>query len=160
MTVQSVIFKSNSERQKKAWEFVKWWSSTETQAEFGQTIQITYGGEYIWPTANTKAFAQLPINSDTKKIVEETAKNVKDVARVPGTYLLEREMSNTFNDIAVNGDNEQTRIDKAVKTVNHEFERKLEEFGYSDSDGKVIKDYKIPTYESVEKLLGRTDDDE
>ena len=27
-------------------------------------------------------------------------------------------------------------------------------------DGKVIKDYKIPTYESVEKLLGRTDDDE
>ena len=156
----SVIFKSNSERQKKAWEFVKWWSSTETQAEFGQTIQITYGGEYIWPTANTKAFAQLPINSDTKKIVEETAKNVKDVARVPGTYLLEREMSNTFNDIAVNGDNEQTRIDKAVKTVNHEFERKLEEFGYSDSDGKVIKDYKIPTYESVKKLLGRTDDDE
>ena len=27
-------------------------------------------------------------------------------------------------------------------------------------DGKVIKDYNIPTYESVKKLLGRTDDDE
>lgn len=63
-------FKSNSERQKKAWEFVKWWSSTETQAEFGQTIQITYGGEYIWPTANTKAFAQLPINSDTRRLLK------------------------------------------------------------------------------------------
>ena len=40
----------------------------------------------------------------------------------------------------------QTRIDKAVKTVNHEFDRKLEEFGYNDSDGNVIKDYNIPTY--------------
>ena len=42
----SVIFKSDDERQKKAWEFVKWWSSAETQAMFGQTIQISYGSDY------------------------------------------------------------------------------------------------------------------
>lgn len=149
----SVIFKSDSEREKKAWEFVKWWSSNEVQAEFGQTIQITYGDEYIWPTANMNAMAQLPVDSNSKKVIQETAKNVVDVARVPGTYLLERELSNTFNDIAVNGANLQTRVDKAVKSVNHEFDRKLEEFGYNDSDGNVIKDYKIPTLDSVTKLL-------
>lgn len=151
----SVIFKSDSEREKKAWEFVKWWSSTETQAEFGQTIQITYGDEYIWPTANMAAMDQLPLDAQAKQVIEETAKNVVDIARVPGTYLLEREMSNTFNDIVVNGDNEQTRIDKAVKSVNHEFDRKLEEFGYNNSDGSVIKDYKIPTLESVTKAIGK-----
>ncbi len=151
----SVIFKSNDERQKKAWEFVKWWSSTETQAKFGQTIQITYGDDYIWPTANMNAFSQLPIETQSKNVISDTAKNVVDVPRVPGTYLLEREISNTFNDITVNGDNEQTRIDKAVKSVNHEFERKLEEFGYDNSDGEVVKDYEIPTFESVAKLLGR-----
>ncbi len=88
-------------------------------------------------------------------MIQETAKNVVDIARVPGTYLLEREVSNTFNDIVVNGQNERTRIDKAVKSVNHEFERKLEEFGYNNSDGSVIKDYHIPTLESVTKLLER-----
>ena len=149
----SVIFKSDSEREKKAWEFIKWWSSNEIQAEFGQTIQITYGSEYIWPTANMNAMAQLPIDSNSKKVIQETAKNVVDVPRVPGTYLLEREVSNTFNDITVNGDNLQTRVDKAVKSVNHEFDRKLEEFGYNDSEGNVIKDYNIPTLESVTKLL-------
>ncbi len=155
----TVIFKSDSEREAQAWEFVKWWSSTETQAAFGQTIQITYGDEYMWSTANMDAFAQLPWESNAREVIQETAKNVVDIARVPGTYLLEREMSNTFNDIVVNGDNEQTRIDKAVKSINREFERKLEEFGYNDSEGNVIKEYKIPTIETVRELLGRTDEE-
>ncbi len=155
----TVIFKSNSEREAKAWEFIKWWSSTETQAEFGQTIQITYGDEYMWATANMEAFAQLPWGSNAREVIMETAKNVVDIARVPGTYLLEREMSNTFNDIVVNGDNEQTRIDKAVKSINREFNRKLEEFGYNDSEGNVISEYEIPTMETVRELLGRTDEE-
>ena len=93
-------------------------------------MQISYGDDYIWPTANMAAFDQLPLDSADKKVIEDTAKNVVDVARVPGTYLLEREVSNAFNDICVNGDEVQTRIDKAVKIVNHEFDRKLEEFGF------------------------------
>lgn len=154
-----VIFKSDVEREAKAWEFIKWWSSTEVQAEFGQTLQITYGDEYIWATANMDAFAQLPIETSARIVIMETAKNVVDIARVPGTYLLEREMSNAFNDIVVNGDNEQTRIDKAVKSINREFNRKLEEFGYNDDEGNVIKEYEIPTIDTVRELLGRTDEE-
>ncbi len=149
----SVIFKSDSEREQQAWQFVQWWSSAEVQAEFGQTIQISYGDDYIWNTANMAALDQLPIDSNSKKVIEETAKNVVDVARVPGTYLLEREISNAFNDIVVNGQDERTRIDKAVRSVNHEFDRKLEEFGYNDSEGNVIESYNIPTIETVKELL-------
>lgn len=151
----TVIFKSDEEREKRAWEFIKWWSSTETQAKFGQTIQISYGDDYIWPTANMGAMEQLPLDSNSKQVIIETAKNVVDVPRVPGTYLLEREVSNAFNDIVVNGQDERTRIDKAVKNVNHEFTRKLEEFGYIDSEGNTIKDYSIPTLETVKKTIGK-----
>lgn len=151
----TVIFKSDNERQQKAWEFVKWWSSTEVQAEFGQTIQITYGDEYMWTTANVEAFAQLPMDNAHKQVVLEFAKNVVDVARVPGTYMLEREMSNAFNSIVVDGDNAQSRIDEAVKVINREIDRKLEEFGYTDSEGKTVKDYVIPDIESIKVILGR-----
>ena len=106
-----------------------------------------------------EAFEQLPIESSAREVISKTAKNVVDIARVPGTYLLEREMSNTFNDITVNGDNEQTRIDKAVKSINREFERKLEEFGYNNSEGDVVEEYEIPTIDTVRKLLGRTAED-
>lgn len=153
----TVMFKSDSERELKAWEFVKWWSSTDVQSEFGQTLQNTYGDEYMWATANMEAFDQLPWDSDAKEVIKEFAANVVDVARVPGTYLLEREMSNAFNDIVVNGDNEQERIDKAVKTINREFARKLEEFGFVDENGNVIEEYKIPDIERVKEILGRND---
>ena len=102
-----------------------------------------------------EAFDLLPWDTGDKKIIESWAKNVVDVARVPGTYLLEREMSNTFNDIAVNGKNEQTRIDKAVKAIDREIDRKLEEFGYIDSEGNQLNEYRIPTIENVKEILGR-----
>ncbi len=151
----SVIFRSDSEREAKAWEFVKWWSSTEVQAEFGQTLQITYGKEYMWTTANMEAFMQLPWDFGDKQIIAEQMSYVVDVARVPGTYLLEREMSNAFNDIVVNKQTAQTRIDKAVKTINREFDRKLEEFEFIDSEGNTIEDYNIPTIETIREILGR-----
>ena len=151
----TVIFRTTPEREAQAWEFVRWWASADVQAEFGQMVQIIYGDEYIWPTANMDAFSRLPWDTEDKLVIGAFAANVVDVARVPGTYLLEREMSNAFNDITVNGQNEQTRLDKAVKTINREIRRKLEEFGFIDADGSVLKEYAIPTIESVRVLLGR-----
>ena len=151
----TVIFKSDAEREAKAWEFIKWWSSSEVQAEFGQTMQITYGDEYMWTTANTEAFAQLPVDNDHKQVILEFMKNVVDVARVPGTYMLEREMSNAFNAIVVDGQPAQSRIDEAVKTIDREIIRKLEEFGYIDSEGNTIEPYVIPTIDSIKGILGR-----
>ena len=90
-----------------------------------------------------------------KQVVLEFAKNVVDVARVPGTYMLEREMSNAFNSIVVDGDNARSRIDEAVKVINREIDRKLEEFGYTDSEGNTVKDYVIPDIESIKVILGR-----
>ena len=151
----TVIFRSTEEREQKAWEFIRWWSTTEIQALFGRMVQSIYGDEYIWPTANLEAFDLLPWDTEDKMVVRQFAENVVDVARVPGTYMLEREMSNAFNDIVVNGENEQTRIDRAVKTINREIKRKLEEFGYVDAEGNVLKEYRIPTMESVREILGR-----
>ncbi len=151
----TVIFKSTEDREQMAWEFTKWWSSTETQAQYGQTMQMTYGKEYMWATANMDAFMQLPWDSSDKRIIAEQMSYVIDVVRVPGTYLLEREISNAFNDIVVNNKTAQMRIDKAVKTINREFQRKLEEFEYIDSEGKTLEEYVIPNIDSVRKMLGR-----
>ena len=151
----TVIFNSDADREAMAWEFIKWWSSTDVQAEFGQTIQITYGDEYMWTTANVEAFARLPLDASHKQVVLDFAKNVVDVARVPGTYMLEREMSNAFNSIVVDGDSAQSRVDEAVKVIDREITRKLEEFGYIDSEGNTIKDYVIPSIDSIKAILGR-----
>lgn len=152
----TVMFQSNEEREGQAWEFMKWWSSAEVQAEFGQTLQITYGDEYIWNTANTEAFTSLAIRSEDKKVIIEQDEWILEAPRILGTYMLERELSNAYNAIVVDGKNLRITLDNAVKRIDRETERKLEEFGYM-KDGKVIKNYKVPTIETVREILNKTE---
>ena len=133
---------------------MKWWSEAEVQAEFGQMVQIMYGDEYIWPTANLEAFAMLPYPSSDKDIIMEQAGYILEAPRLLGSYMLERELSNAFNDVVVNGETVRSRIDEAVKIVNRETARKLEEFGYIDADGNILSEYEVPSVERVREILG------
>ncbi len=151
----TVMFESNAEREQQAWEFMCWWSSADVQAEFGQMLQIMYGDEYIWPTANIEAFARLPFPTSDKEIIMEQATYILEAPRLLGSYMLERELSNAYNDVVVNGDTLRSRIDDVVKAVNRETNRKLEEFGYIDSDGNIIEEYIVPSVDKVREILGR-----
>ena len=149
----TVMFRSNEEREQQAWQFMDWWSSAEVQAEFGQMLQIMYGDEYIWPTANLEAFGNLPYPTAHKDIIMEQAENILEAPRLLASYMLERELSNAFNDIVVNGKNLRTRIDDVTKTVSRETARKLEEFGFIDSDGNVKEEYLVPSVDVVERIF-------
>ena len=152
----TIIFQSDDDREEKAWEFMKWWSSAEVQARYGQTLQMTYGDEYIWNSANMEAFRQLPWDSQDKEVILEQSRWVMEAPRILGTYMLEREISNAFNDIVIQGRTLRIRVDRAVKVINRETERKLEEFGYL-KDGRVIKEYTVPNIDTVNRILGNTD---
>lgn len=149
-----VIFEGEDEREQMAWEYMKWWTSTEVQAEFGQTLQVSYGSEYIWSTANVDAFLQLPWSSEDKKVIQEQTQWLLETPRIPGTYMLERELSNAYNDVVVNGKNLRITLDNAVKNINRETERKLEEFRYI-VDGEEVKEYKVPNLSTISQILGR-----
>ncbi|ANX01027.1 ABC transporter substrate-binding protein [Thermoclostridium stercorarium subsp. leptospartum DSM 9219] len=148
-----VIFRSTEEREKMAWEYIKWWTSKEVQVEYGQTLQITYGPEYIWNTANLEAFAELPWDAKHKAVIIEQTKWVLEAPRLPGSYMTERELSNAFNAVVVDGRDLRITLNTAVKRINRETERKLKEFGYMSHDGKMIKEYEVPTLEKVRRIL-------
>lgn len=142
------------DRQDAAWEYLKWWMSTDTQVEFGNILQTTYGKEYIWNTANTEAFSQLPWDSTDKKIILESMENIQESPRIPGTYMVERELSNAYVEVAINGGTLRTALDEAVKRINRETKRKLQEFGYLDKEGNVIEGYVVPDINTVKEILG------
>lgn len=154
----TVMFTSNAEREAQAWEFMKWWSSAEVQADFGQTVQITYGSSFLWNTANREAFAMLPWKTKDKEIILAQAEWINESPRLPGSYMVEREISNAYNSVVVDGKNLRRTLDNAVKRINRETERKLEEFGYNDANGNVITPYEVPTLERVREILGKGGD--
>ena len=136
----------------EAWTFLKWWSSAETQSQFGNLLQSTYGSEYIWPTANMEAFAELPLRSAHKKVIIEQMEWMTEAPWVLGTYMLERELSNAFISVTADGVEARRAMDTAVKRINRETYRKLEEFGYY-KDGVMLEDFPTPSVEVIKNII-------
>lgn len=151
------LFESTPEREQMAWEFVKWWSSAEVQAEFGQRLQITYGDEYYWNTANAEAFAQLPWDSDDKAVILEQLDWTLEAPRALASYMVERELSDAYNLVVLGAKSASVResLDDAQKSVKRETQRKLEEFGYIEN-GVMVKEYEVPTVEKVREIIAKS----
>ena len=148
----SMIFEK-SQRKDEAWQFLEWWYSTEIQVEYGQQIQMIYGDEYLWNTANLEAFAQMPIDEESKAVILEQMSWLYETPQSPASYMVEREISNVWNMIVMDGENARSALDDAVITMNQELTRKLEEFGYI-VDGVAVKPYRIATVEMIKEWIG------
>jgi hypothetical protein len=106
-------------------------------------------------TANLEAFKESAWPSDSKNIVLSQWQWIRSTGKVPGDYMLERELSNAWNRTVLDGMNPRISIDKAIVIVNNEIKRKLIEFGYMDDNGNIIKPYIIPTHENIEQWVRR-----
>lgn len=137
----AVMFQS-TEMPDEAWAFLRWWLSGEVQSRFADTLQLTYGSEYMWNTANLEAFRRLPWNEEHKAAILEMLNWITEVPRVPGNYMTQRSLSNALNNIVLAGGNVRQELNEAQKDIRAEIDSKLEEFGYMDGD-TVLKDYQI-----------------
>ncbi len=145
-----IIFR-NSTNKEKAWLFLKWWMSKETQLKFARMMITRYGSAYMWNTANIKAFKELAsFEEDHKRAILEQWRWIKEVQRHPGGYMVEREVSNVWNRVVIEGYPLRSSIDRSVILVNRELERKLTEFGYLEDKTKV-RDYEM--YDTMEDFL-------
>jgi ABC-type glycerol-3-phosphate transport system substrate-binding protein len=151
-SAQACIMFANTEKRQQGWEFLKWWMSTDTQVNFEQQLMLYYGREYLWYSANLEAFSHLPLPQEDKDVISQQWQWIQEPVLLPGSYMEEREISNAWNKIVFDGVNPRVAIDSAIITINREFARKMEEFGYIQN-GRVVKAYKIPTIDTVKRWI-------
>lgn len=151
-SAQASIMFANTEKSQQGWEFLKWWMSTETQVNFEQQLMLYYGPEYLWYSANLEAFSHLPIPQEDKDVILQQWQWIQEPVLLPGSYMEEREISNAWNKIVFDGVNPRVAIDSAIITINREFRRKMEEFGYIQN-GQVVRVFKVPTIDTVERWM-------
>lgn len=147
-SAQAGIMFANTDQPEAAWEFMKWWMSTETQVDFQQQLILNYGLAYLWNSANVEAFAYSPIAQEHKDVILAQWEWLQEPVKLPGSYMQERELSNAWNKIVFEGVNPRVAIDSAIITINREITRKMEEFGYLQN-GVRVKEFKVPTIETV-----------
>ena len=144
------IFKESNKKD-EAWEFLKWWTSKKVQTEYTYTLRSTYGKTFFWLSANRAALENNPMDEADKKVVTEQIDYVTDVTRTPGQYLLERTISNIWTTMVFDGTAGQVAVDEAKNDVNKEIVRKMQELGYYDESGKMVKKFKLRGYDWIKQ---------
>ncbi|UUX34993.1 extracellular solute-binding protein [Fundicoccus culcitae] len=148
-SAQTAMIFNKSEHQDESWAFLKWWTSADVQIAFASEIQTAYGPEFMWHTANLEAFSQLPWPEEDKAIILEQWEQLREVPKIPGSYMIEREISNVWSDVVFYGSNLRATVDRSSVYADREVRKKMTEFGYLENE-QVVKPYRIPTVETVE----------
>ena len=149
---KSSIMFSSSNMKNEAWEFIKWWNKTETQITYLQNIKMCLGEKYLIVPANIESLNASPWDQEIKLAVINAAKYSRIPAIIPGSYAVERELSNIWNKVVIDLMDVRVAVGEGVDKVNHELQRKFEEFGYI-KDGKIVKDYEVPNNSNIWKWV-------
>ncbi|MDR0553590.1 MAG: extracellular solute-binding protein [Treponema sp.] len=142
-----------SKKKAAAWEFIRWWVSTEAQTAYTRRMQNMYGQEFLWISGNMNALRNLPVPEKHRGAIAAQLEWLQDAPRIPGGYYTEREVSNAFNRIIYDGMDTRSSVDEASTVTNREIRRKMEEFGYIDGQGNVLREYQVPSIEAVKGWL-------
>ncbi|MDR3020416.1 MAG: extracellular solute-binding protein, partial [Treponema sp.] len=127
-TLASMIF-SSTKRPDLAWEFLKWWVSSDTQLRFGRELESIMGAAARYPTANYEAFKRLSWGSEQMAVLDEQRQWSVGTPEVPGGYFVSRHITNAARRILNEGmDTRETMLDYSL-TINDELIKKRKEFG-------------------------------
>ncbi len=126
----SMMIKQNDETQKQnAWEFLKWWSSTDTQVRFGREIESLLGSSARYATANKEAFAQLSWSAEDIEALSKQWDQTTGIPEIPGGYYLGRHIANAVRKVInEKTDPRETIIDYSI-AIDDEIKKKRTEFG-------------------------------
>lgn len=132
-TGSAAIIMSQAKDKEAAWEFLKWWVSTETQVQYGREMEALMGAAARHPTANTEAFERLPWPTEDYEALKNQFSWMKGIPQVPGSYYSWRNVNNAFYRVVIAEDKNKMQPREAlteyVRYINDEITFKRKEFG-------------------------------
>ncbi len=128
-TGTSIMIMNGCEDKDAAWEFLKWWTSTKVQVQFGREMEGILGAAARYPTANVQAMSELPWTVSEYRKLEEQWDWVRGIPEVPGGYMTGRHLDNAFRLVYNEHTNPKETIYDFVQIINEEISSKRNEFG-------------------------------
>lgn len=135
--LSAAVMFNKSDKQQQAWQFLKWWTSAETQAQFMTDIEARNGSSTRWNSANMAAYANSPWPKEDVATIMEQWKWYKEAPNVPGGYATERMIGFAFSSV-IGKANPREAFEKAIDDINLELTRKQIEFGLRDKQGNIL----------------------
>nr|WP_239588125.1 extracellular solute-binding protein [Gracilibacillus alcaliphilus] len=118
----------NSNNKDDAWEFLKWWTETETQILFGREMESLLGEAARYPTANMEALEELPWPVADYQKLDTQWEWVQGIPQIPGGYFTGRHLDNAFRRVVNANENPREALSDYIRYINDEIEVKRREF--------------------------------
>ena len=131
-SVSVSIILSKTESENEAWEFVKWWTESEIQVQFGRELESIMGTAARYPTANMEALYQIPWSKKSFDVLMSQWEHVKGIPEVPGGYYTPRYIDFAFRNVVYDGKDAGEEMVIAAETINDEIKVKRKEFKLPD----------------------------
>jgi ABC-type glycerol-3-phosphate transport system substrate-binding protein len=140
----ATIMMKQTKDEDAAWEFMKWWVSTETQIQYGREMEALMGAAARYPTANIIAFESLPWPSGDYEALKSQFDWMKGVPQVPGGYYSWRNVDNAYYRVVAAEDKLKMQPREAlteyVRYINDEITFKRIEFGLPTAEDVTRND--------------------
>ena len=94
-----MIASDDEDTKQRAWEFMKWWASSDTQVRFGREIEALLGSSARYATANINAFSQLAWTADDIEVLTEQWRQTVGIREIPGGYYTGRHITNAVRKV-------------------------------------------------------------
>ena len=117
-----------SSKQEQAWQFLKWWTSTETQTRYNNNLQSILGMIGRNAVSNVEAFNNLSWDKDDLAILNSQWQQVKEVQEVPGSYDVTRSIDQAFWAVLEDNATVKDSVVKWSKSADKEILRKIKEY--------------------------------
>lgn len=117
-----------STKQEQAWQFLKWWTSTETQTRYNNNLQSILGMIGRNTVSNVDAFNNLAWDKEDLVTLNNQWSQVKEVQEVPGSYDVTRSIDQAFWAVLEDNAKVKDAVAKWSKSADKEIARKIEEY--------------------------------
>ena len=122
-----LIMKS-SKHKNEAWEFLKWWTSADTQYEYSSKLESVLGQLGRVATSNKEALARLSWDKKSLSVILSQWSKVKEIREIPGSYYVSRSVDQAFWAVYNDTSTPKEAISEWAGVSNKEIKRKTAEY--------------------------------
>ncbi len=113
----------------EAWDFLKWWTSAQTQANYSIELKAEDGEAAEYPVANIDAIKDGGLKDEFKDVVLGLIDDLKAEPQIPGSYITGRTIRNAFVTTVSDNVDPIDTLYITLDAINTEITNKRQEFG-------------------------------
>ena len=119
---------ASSEHKDEAWEFLKWWTSADTQLRYNNNVESILGSVARTTTATLHAFEGMAWDPEDLQILLKQRENIMEIPEVAGSYYVSRAVDQAFWSVINGEETPKDSLTQWAEIANNEIERKIKQY--------------------------------